>query len=134
MSFGGERSKLLGSYDGGEKGAKCKSVQVAAPNKTEPPQIKNIEESVTNLALRGGSLIVTVRSGAEGGTRTVCTCANTSPLGKVFLTLCLADLNLLLLAAAAELLRLEGILSLELGATMLGDEPVGHGGGLYWRG
>lgn len=50
-------------------------------------------------------------------------------LGEVLFTLRPADLDLLFLAAAAELVRLEGALRLERGAAVLGDVFVGHGGG-----
>lgn len=81
----------------------------------------------TYLGLCGGGLIVTVGGGTKGSTRSVLTGADASSLGQVLLTLGLADLDLLLLAAAAELLRLEGVLRLELSAAMLGDVALSHG-------
>lgn len=50
-----------------------------------------------------------------------------SPLGQVFVSLLLPDLDLLLLAAAAELVGLERALGLELRATVLGDVSLSHG-------
>lgn len=89
----------------------------------------DVKRDITDLTFGGSSVIVAVGGGAEGSARAVGTRADASPLCEVLLTLGLADLYLLLLAAAAELLRLEGILGLELSATVLGDVPVGHGGG-----
>lgn len=76
------------------------------------------------LGLGRGRLIIAVRCGAERCAGSVG--ADASPLCEVFLALGLADLNLLLLAAAAKLLRLEGVLRLELVAAMLGDVAIGH--------
>jgi hypothetical protein len=52
---------------------------------------------------------------------------NTTTLCEVLLALCPANLDLLLLAAAAELVRLESALRLERRAAVLGDVAVGHG-------
>lgn len=88
------------------------------------------KEQDTYLGLRRGILIVTVGSGTKGGTGTVCTRTNTTSLGQVLLALCLADLDGGLLTAATELLRLECVLRLELGAAMLGDVAVSHFSGV----
>ena len=100
---------------------------------------KIVLANCSNLALPGivdatyrtlgvGSLIVTVRRSTERSTRSaLATVANASPLGEVLLALLLADLDLLLLAAAAELIGLESVLCLESGAAVLGDITVRHG-------
>jgi hypothetical protein len=86
-------------------------------------------ERQTNLAFIVATLIVAVRSGTERGTRLIAT-GDASSLCKILLTFRTADLDLLLLAAAAELIRLESALRFEGGATMLGDILVGHDGWL----
>ena len=59
---------------------------------------------MTYCALGVGALIVAVWRSAERRTRaTLATVTNASPLGEVLLTLLLADLDLLLLTTAAEL-------------------------------
>jgi hypothetical protein len=78
------------------------------------------------LALDVGALIVAVGGGAERGAGLVAA-GDTPSLCEVLLTLRLADLDLLLLAAAAELVGLERALCLESRATVLGDVFVGHG-------
>lgn len=83
-------------------------------------------ECVAYLRLGRGGIIVAIRSGAERGTRAVGACADSSALGQVLLALCPADLDLLLLAAPPQLIGLEGVLGLELGAPVLGDVSVGH--------
>lgn len=81
----------------------------------------------TYRALSVGALIIAVRRSTERGTgAALATVANASPLGQVLLTLLLADLDLLLLATAAELIGLERVLRLESGAAVLGDITVRH--------
>jgi hypothetical protein len=83
----------------------------------------------TYCALGVGSLIITVRCSAERSTRAgLATATNASPLCEVLLTLLLADLDLLLLAAAAKLLGLECTLRLDVCATVLGNVAFTHGG------
>jgi len=82
---------------------------------------------MTYCALGVGSLIVAVWCSAERRTRAgLATATNASPLGEVLLTLLLANLDLLFLAAAAQLVRLESVLRLEGGAAVLGDITVRH--------
>lgn len=83
----------------------------------------------TYLGLGRSSVIITVGRSAEGGTRTIFTSANSTPLCEILLALRFPDLDLLFLATAAKLLRLEGVLRLELGASMLGDVSLSHGCG-----
>lgn len=83
----------------------------------------------TYLGFCGRVLILAVGGGAEGGTRSVVASADASSLCQVLLTLCLSNLDLLLLATAAELIWLEGVLGLELGPSMLGDVALSHGCG-----
>lgn len=84
----------------------------------------------TYCALSVGSLIVAVRRSAERCTGSgLATVTNASPLGEVLLTLLLANLNLLFLAAAAQLIGLECRLCLEVGAAVFRDVPaLRHGG------
>lgn len=84
---------------------------------------------VAYLGLCGRVLILAVGGGAQGGTGSVVTCADASSLCQVLLSLCLPNLNLLLLTAAAELIWLEGVLCLELGPSVLGDVALSHGCG-----
>lgn len=81
----------------------------------------------TYLGLCGRVLILTVGGGAQGGTRSVLTSADASSLCQVLLTLCLSNLDLLLLTTAAKLIWLEGVLGFELGPSMLGDVALSHG-------
>ena len=82
---------------------------------------------ITYCALGVGALIVTVWRSAERRTRaTLATVTNASPLGEVLLALLLADLDLLLLTTAAQLIGLESVLRLEGGAAVLGDITVRH--------
>lgn len=85
------------------------------------------------LRFRRRVLIVAVGGSAERSARAVLTGANTASLGQVLLALCLADLNLLLLAATPQLFGLEGALGLELGTAMLGDVSVSHACGSLVR-
>lgn len=82
----------------------------------------------THLALDVAALIVAVGRRPKRGARLVAP-GNAAALCEVLLALCPADLDLLLLAAAAELVRLEGALGLERRAAVLGDVLVGHGCG-----
>lgn len=84
----------------------------------------------TYLGLCGRVLIVAVGGGAERGTGAVGTGTDTAALGQVLLALLLPDLDLLLLATAAQLLGLECVLGLELGPTMLGNVAFRHGCGV----
>lgn len=83
---------------------------------------------MTYRTLSVGALIVAVRCRTEGSARAaLATVANASPLCEVLLTLLLADLDLLFLTTAAELVRLEGVLGLERRTTVLRDVAVRHG-------
>jgi len=79
----------------------------------------------THLVLDVASLIITVRSRSEGSAGLVST-RNTTSLCEVLLAFCPADLDLLLLAAAAEFIRLESALRFECRATVLWNVAVGH--------
>lgn len=92
------------------------------------PSQKREKEIKTDLGLCGGGIIVAVWSSSEGSAGSVLARSDTTALGQVLLSLGLANLDLLLLSAATELLRLEGALRLEIGAAMLGDVPISHGG------
>jgi hypothetical protein len=85
----------------------------------------------THLVLDVAALIVAVGSSSKGSARLISAC-NSTALCEVLLTLGPTDLYLLLLAAAAELIRLESALCLECCAAMLGDVAVGHGWGRRW--
>ena len=80
----------------------------------------------TDLPLDVAALIVAVGCRSQRGTGAVGAAANTAALCEVLFTLRPADLDLLLLAAAAELVRLEGALGLEGCAAVLGDVLVSH--------
>lgn len=82
----------------------------------------------THLALDVAALIVAVGGSAQRGAGLVAP-GDAAALCEVLFTLSPADLDLLFLAAAAELVRLEGALGLERGAAVLGDVFVGHGCG-----
>ena len=94
--------------------------------------VENIEVvTVTYLGLRWSGVIVTIWCSTKGSSwsrRRVAT-SKTSALCEVVLALSLANLDLLLLAAATKLLWLEGALSLEVGAAMFWDETLRHGCG-----
>ena len=96
------------------------------------------EEMQTYLALGGSGVIIAVGRSTQRRTGPVSTCADASTLGQVLLALGLPDLDLLLLATAAQLLRLEGALRLELSSAMLGNVPISHdcgtsdGGNAVW--
>ena len=79
----------------------------------------------TNLALDVAALIVAVGGGSQRGARLV-SARDATTLCEILLALSPADLNLLLLAAAAELVWLEGALGLEGCAAVLGDVLVSH--------
>ena len=81
----------------------------------------------TYLALGRDIIIIAIGLGSKRCTQTsTITARDASSLRKVLLALGLPDLDLLLLAAAAQLVGLEGVLGLELGAPVLGDVPIGH--------
>lgn len=85
----------------------------------------------TYLGLGWSGVIVTIWCSTKGSSwsgRKVAT-GETSALCEVVLALGLANLDLLLLATAAELLWLKGALGLEVGAAMLWDETLRHGCG-----
>lgn len=99
---------------------------------------EDMQRGVTYLALDVSALIIAVWSSAQRSTRaaTFAGCDATA-LGEVLLPLLLADLDLLLLAAAAQLVGLEGVLRLERRATVLGNVAIGHVAGvsrLLWGG
>ena len=83
----------------------------------------------TNLPLDVAALIVAVGRRSQRGTGAVGAAANTTALCEVLFTLRPANLDLLLLTAAAELVRLEGALGLESCAAVLGNVLVSHGVG-----
>jgi hypothetical protein len=89
------------------------------------PAVCGGHEGFTDLAFNVTALIVAVRGGTERGARLVAA-GDTTSLCEVLLALCPADLDLLLLAAAAELIRLKGALRFEGRAAMLGNVLVGH--------
>lgn len=80
----------------------------------------------TYLGFCGGGLIVAVGSSTKRGARSILTGSNTSTLCKVLFSLGLSNLDLLFLATTTQLLRLEGVLGLELRPTMLGDVSLRH--------
>jgi hypothetical protein len=82
----------------------------------------------TNLALDVAALIVAVGGSTQRRAGLVSS-GDATTLCEVLLSLCSADLDLLLLAAATELVGLEGALGLEGGAAMFGDVLVSHGCG-----
>lgn len=88
---------------------------------------KKSAKEKAHLRLGRSGIIVAVRGSSERCAGSVLARTDTTTLGQVLLSLCLANLNLLLLSATAELLRLESALRLEIGAAMLGDVSVGHG-------
>lgn len=90
------------------------------------PEQRLSMEGYTDLPLDVAALIVAVRCGTQRRTRPVSAAANTTALCEVLFTLRPADLDLLLLAAAAELVRLEGTLGLEGRAAVLGNVLVSH--------
>lgn len=83
-------------------------------------------EGYTDLPLDVAALIVAVRCSAQRRTRPVSAAADAAAFCEVLFTLRPADLDLLLLAAAAELVRLEGTLGLESRAAVLGNVLVSH--------
>lgn len=85
----------------------------------------------TYLVLDVATLIVAIGCGSKRSAGLVSAC-NATTLCEVLLALCPTDLDLLLLAAAAELVRLESALRLEGRAAVLGNVPVGHGWGRRW--
>lgn len=85
-------------------------------------------EGYTDLALDVAAFIVAVGGSAQRGARLVAA-GDTTTLREVLFTLGPTDLDLLLLAATAQLIRLEGALGLEGRAAVLGDVLVGHGWG-----
>ena len=78
-----------------------------------------------DLALDVAALIVAVGGSAQRRAWLVAA-GDATTLCEVLLALRPADLDLLLLAAAAELVRLERALRLERGAAMFGDVLVSH--------
>lgn len=88
--------------------------------------LHHLRKVLIQLGLGRSGLIIAIRGGTERSTRAVLTGTNTSTLGQVLLTLGLSDLDLLLLATTTELLRLEGILGLELSSAMLGNVSLSH--------
>ena len=80
------------------------------------------------LTLNSTGFIVTLGGGhTTSYTNPAIPGLNTSPLGQVFFSLLLSDLNLLLFTTTTKLVRPELVPGLELGATMLGDVAFGHG-------
>lgn len=84
------------------------------------------------MGLGGSSIIVAVGSSTQGGTRTVVACADTASLGQVLLALCLADLDLLFLTAAADNFGRESALRLVVGTSVLGNVSLSHGCDASW--
>lgn len=82
---------------------------------------------MTYLALNVAALIVAVRSGTQRSTRAATFAgSDAAALCEVLLSLLLADLDLLLLTTAAQLVGLEGVLRFERRATVLGNVAIGH--------
>lgn len=79
----------------------------------------------THLALDVAALIVAVGRCTQRGARLV-SAGDATTLCEILLALCPADLDLLLLATPAELVRLEGALCLEGGAAVFGNVLVSH--------
>jgi hypothetical protein len=88
--------------------------------------LHHLGKVLIQLRLGRSGVIIAIGGGTKRSTRTVLTGSDTSSLGQVLLTLGLSDLDLLLLTATTELLRLEGVLRLELSAAMLGDVSLSH--------
>lgn len=85
-------------------------------------------KSSTHLAFDGTGLIITLSGGhAASHTNSSIPGLDTSPLGQIFLSLLLPNLNLLLLTTTAELFGPELVSGLELGSTMLRDVTLRHG-------
>ena len=79
------------------------------------------------LTFRGHGIIVTICLCSQGSARSrTVSGSNPSSLREIFLAFGLADLDLLLLATASQLFRLEGVLRLELSTTMFWDVAFGH--------
>src|SRR5271156_5121216 len=83
-------------------------------------------EGFTDLAFDGTAFIVTVCSGQAANTDLSIPPLDAPAFRKVLLSLLSADLDLLLLTAATELIRLECIFGLELRAAMLGNVAFSH--------
>lgn len=80
----------------------------------------------THLPLNVAALVVAVGRRAQRRSGAVGAACNAAALCEVLFALRPPDLDLLLLAAAAELVGLEGALGLEGCAAVLGDVFVGH--------
>jgi hypothetical protein len=80
----------------------------------------------THLTLRVCTLIVAVRSGTQRSAQSTFTSANSSSLREVLLAFLLSDLDLLLFAAATQLVRLERALGLEVVPAMLRNIAFRH--------
>jgi hypothetical protein len=80
----------------------------------------------THLAFDVTTLVIAVWGCTERSTRLIPS-GNATALREVLLTFGAANLDLLLFAAATELVRLEGGLRLESVAAMLWDVPIRHG-------
>ena len=90
-----------------------------------------IELAGTYLRLSWCGVIVTIWCCAQGSSWSRSKVGSkTSALCEVLIALGLANLDLLLLTTATELLWLESTLGLELGAAMLWDVTLRHGCGL----
>lgn len=83
-------------------------------------------EEFTYLAFDGTAFIVTVRSGQAANTDLSIPPLDAPALCKVLLSLLSADLDLLLLTTATELIRFECVFGLELRAAMLGNVAFSH--------
>jgi hypothetical protein len=83
-----------------------------------------IESTYLALDVAAIALILAVR--ADGSWATLAR-SKTTTLGQILLTFLPSNLDLLLFAAAAEFVRLEGTLGLEGRTTMFGDVAIGHG-------
>jgi hypothetical protein len=82
----------------------------------------------THLALDSTGFIIALSGGSHATTNTNSSIAshNTTSLSKTLLALLLANLDLLLLTAATELIGAELVLGLELRPTMLGNIAFRH--------
>lgn len=103
--------------------------KIQAPGEETGWEKKSRTSKTTHLALDSTGLIITLGGGSHATTDTnsSITSHNTTSLGKTFLALLLANLDLLLLTAATELIGAELVLGLELRPAMLGNIAFRHG-------
>jgi hypothetical protein len=83
---------------------------------------------MTDLRFAWNCLIIAIWGSADRSARPIRSSANTPSLREVLFALRLPNFYLLLLTAAAQLVRLERILRLKLGSPMLGNVSLRHVG------